>query len=255
MPSFDFVNSFEETSTARVNLSSCVSEIGSSEGSPGFSGPVPLRVLIVDDHALFRYGLCAVLDPLEDIQVVGEAGSLAELSTVAPGTFDIVLLDIRLPDGSGIFAIPALRKTSPNAKIVMLTVSQEDEDLYAAVRAGAVGYLLKEIGIEQVVEAIRVVARGESSFSPQMAFKLVAGFTEMSEKTVRAASRPRLTKRELEVLQLVARGWSNRKIADSLYLSENTVKNHLRNVGEKLEVHSRTEAVVRAVKEGWIALE
>jgi len=136
----------------------------------------------------------------------------------------------------------------------MLTVSDEDRDLYDAVEAGATGYLLKEIAIEAVADAVRVAARGESSFSPQMATKLVAGFTHMSTLAGHRRGDVHLTKRETEVLGCVAEGWSNRRIADALHLSENTVKNHLRNICEKLGAHSRTEAVARGVKDGWISL-
>jgi len=214
-----------------------------------------LGVLIIDDHALFRRGLRSVLELEDDISVVAEAASLAEAERVDLDGVDVVLLDVSLPDGSGIGLVGSLIEMNPSAKILMLTVSDEDEDLYAAVKAGAVGYLLKEIAVDAVTDAVRVAARGESSFSPQMASKLLAGYTHMSELADRPEGTARLTRRELEVLGLVAKGWSNRRIADDLHLSENTVKNHLRNVCEKLGAHTRTEAVTTAVREGWISLD
>ncbi len=215
----------------------------------------PLRVLIVDDHALFRRGLRSVLDVESDIAVVGEAGTLAEAKTFKPSSYDVVLLDIRLPDGSGIDYVQSVLDENPSAKVLMLTVSDDGKDLYGAVKAGAVGYLLKDLAVEAVADAVRVAARGESSFSPQMASKLVAGFNQMADRSARGESAMRLTKREREVLTFVAKGWSNRKVADAMHLSENTIKNHLRNVCEKLGAHTRTEAVTRAVREGWISLD
>lgn len=212
-------------------------------------------VLIVDDHALMRRGLRSVLDQEPDINVVAEVGSIAEAEEIDPSTFDIVLLDVRLPDGSGIEFVPKLLEANPGVRVLMLTVSDEGQDLYDAVKAGAAGYLLKDLAVEAVTDAVRVAARGESSFSPQMASKLIDGFNEMADRAARGDSQARLTKREREVLTFVAKGWSNRQIADSMHLSENTVKNHLRNVCEKLGAHTRTEAVTRAVKEGWISLD
>lgn len=226
-----------------------------SPGGDGFVTQKPLRVLIVDDHALFRHGLRSVLDAEDDVTVVAEAGTIAEAERVRPDGYDIVLLDVRLPDGSGIDFVPTILDQNPDARVLMLTVSDEGEDLYKAVKAGASGYLLKDLAVDAVTDAVRVAARGESSFSPQMASKLVAGFNEMVGRASRGEGEARLTRREREVLDFVAKGWSNRKIADTMHLSENTVKNHLRNLCEKLDAHTRTEAVTRAVKEGWITLE
>lgn len=224
--------------------------------------PVPgrtdvLRVLLVDDHAVFRRGLRSVIDVEDDMVVTGEAGSVAELAhldTATLGRVDVALVDVRLPDGSGIDVAERLVSGLPDTRVVMLTVSDDDRDLYDAVKAGVVGYLLKEIAIDAVADAVRVAARGESSFSPQMATKLVAGFTHMSTLAGQRPGPARLTRRETEVLGCVAEGWSNRRVADALHVSENTVKNHLRNICEKLGARSRTEAVARGVKDGWISL-
>jgi DNA-binding NarL/FixJ family response regulator len=214
-----------------------------------------IRVMIVDDHALFRHGLRSVLEADAGISVVAEAGSCADLAAVDPAGCDIVLLDVALPDGSGLDELPRILTAAPDTRVVMLTVSDDHHDLYRAVQAGAVGYLLKDLALDAVVDSVRVAAAGDSSFSPQMASKLVAGFNHMADMAAKEAGPTRLTRREREVLTHVAKGWSNRRIADELHLSENTVKNHLRNVCEKLDAHTRTEAVTRAVREGWITLD
>jgi two-component system NarL family response regulator len=216
------------------------------------AGENPIRVLIVDDHALFRRGLEMVLAAEPDIEVVGEAGDGAEAvrmaSDLAP---DIVLMDVQMPRGGGIDATSAIKQTVPSAKIVMLTVSDEEEDLYGAIKAGAMGYLLKEISIDEVADDIRSVYNGQSLISPSMASKLLSEFASMiKNKDDRPQlPTPRLTDREMEVLRLVAKGLNNRDIAKQLFISENTVKNHIRNILEKLQLHSRMEAVVYAVRE------
>jgi two-component system NarL family response regulator len=217
-------------------------------------GPVvePIRVLVVDDHALFRRGLQMVLEQEPDIEVVGEASDGTEAITAATETLpDIVLMDVRMPKRGGIDACTAIHATVPSAKIIMLTISDEEADLYEAIKAGAMGYLLKEISIEEVASAIRAVHGGQSLISPSMASKLLTEFATMIKKTDdrQQVPTPRLTDREMEVLKLVAKGMNNRDIAKQLFISENTVKNHIRNMLEKLQLHSRMEAVVYAVRE------
>jgi two-component system NarL family response regulator len=212
----------------------------------------PIRVLVVDDHALFRRGLQMVLEQEPDIEVVGEASDGAEAVTSAAETLpDIVLMDVRMPKRGGIDACTSIHETVPSAKIIMLTISDEEADLYDAIKAGAMGYLLKEISIEEVASAIRAVHGGQSLISPSMASKLITEFAAMSKKTDdrQQVPTPRLTDREMEVLKLVAKGMNNRDIAKQLFISENTVKNHIRNILEKLQLHSRMEAVVYAVRE------
>ena len=214
--------------------------------------PEPIRVLVVDDHALFRRGLEIVLAQEEDIEVIGEAGDGAEAVEVAADLLpDIVLLDVRMPRRGGIEACTAIKEVAPSAKIIMLTISDEEADLYEAIKAGATGYLLKEISTDEVSNAIRAVADGQSQISPSMAAKLLAEFKSMIQRTdeSKLVPAPRLTDRELEVLKLVATGMNNRDIAKELYISENTVKNHVRNILEKLQLHSRMEAVVYAMRE------
>jgi two-component system NarL family response regulator len=212
----------------------------------------PIRVLVVDDHALFRRGLQMVLEQEDDIEVVGEAGDGAEaVEKVADTIPDIVLMDVRMPKRGGIDACTAIKDAVPSAKIIMLTISDEEADLYDAIKAGASGYLLKEISIEEVATAIRAVNEGQSLISPSMASKLLTEFASMIKRgdERQQLPTPRLTDREMEVLKLVAKGMNNRDIAKQLFISENTVKNHIRNILEKLQLHSRMEAVVYAVRE------
>jgi len=212
----------------------------------------PIRVLVVDDHALFRRGLEMVLAQEPDIEVVGEAGDGAEAVERAADLLpDVVLMDVRMPRRSGIEACTAIKDVVPSARIIMLTISDEEGDLYEAIKAGATGYLLKEISIDEVATAIRAVAGGQSLISPSMASKLLSEFATLIKRDGdrQQVPAPRLTDRELEVLRLVARGLNNRDIAKQLYISENTVKNHIRNILEKLQLHSRMEAVVYAVRE------
>jgi DNA-binding NarL/FixJ family response regulator len=217
----------------------------------------PIRVLIADDQPLYRRGLEVVLHTEDSIEVVGEAENgeeaIAKAEELAP---DVVLMDVRMPRINGIEATRAIRDRVPTTKVLMLTVSDEDSDLYEAIKAGASGYLLKEVSVEEVADSIRAVMQGESKITPSMASKLINEFTAMSK---RADERqrlpvPALTVRELEVLKLVAKGMSNRDIADELFISENTVKNHVRNILEKLHLHSRMEAVMYALREKLLDL-
>jgi DNA-binding NarL/FixJ family response regulator len=211
-----------------------------------------IRVMIVDDHALFRRGLQMVLEGEADIEVVAEAGDGHEAIEMAEQTTpDVVLMDVRMPKRSGIEATRMIKDTLPSTKILMLTISDEETDLYEAIKAGASGYLLKEISIEEVSGAVRSVFQGQSLISPSMASKLLTEFASMVKRRDERAQvpGPRLTERELEVLKLVAKGMNNRDIGTELFISENTVKNHVRNILEKLHLHSRMEAVVYAVRE------
>ena len=221
--------------------------------------PEPIRTLIVDDHALFRRGLEIVLVSELDIEVVGEAGDGAEAVRKASESLpDVVLLDVRMPRSSGLEACRAIKEVAPSAKIVILTMSDEEEDLFEAIRAGASGYLLKDIPLDEVAEAVRAVHGGQSLISPSMAGKLLAEFATLAkrdqEEPPQEVPAPKLTDREMQVLKLVARGMNNRDIAKELFISDNTVKNHVRNILEKLQIHSRMEAVMVAVREKLIEL-
>jgi two-component system NarL family response regulator len=213
-------------------------------------GGEPIRVAVVDDQELFRRGLTMLLGVEEDIEVVGEAGDgVAATELAASAVPDVILMDVRMPKRSGIEACVAIKEVAPTARIIMLTVSDEEADLYDAVKNGASGYLLKDSSIDEVAQAIRVVADGQSLISPSMAIKLLDEFKQMSRSDRQQVPSPRLTDRELEVLKLVAQGLNNREIAKRLFISENTVKNHVRNILEKLQLHSRMDAVMYAVRE------
>jgi two-component system NarL family response regulator len=210
----------------------------------------PIRVAVVDDQELFRRGLTMLLGVEDDIEVVGEASDgVAATELAATAVPDVVLMDVRMPKRSGIEACLSIKDVAPSAKIIMLTVSDEEADLYDAVKNGASGYLLKDSSIDEVAQAIRVVAEGQSLISPSMAVKLLDEFKQMTRSERQQVPTPRLTDRELEVLKLVAQGLNNREIAKRLFISENTVKNHVRNILEKLQLHSRMEAVMYAVRE------
>ena len=217
-----------------------------------------LRVLVVDDHALFRRGLQMVLKQEPDLDVVGEAGDGMEAVEKAQEMMpDVILMDVRMPGQSGIQATRQIKELLPHVKILMLTISDEEADLYDAIKAGASGYLLKEISIEDVAEAVRSVWAGQSRISPSMASKLLTEFAAISKRAEERQQlpAPRLTEREMEVLKLVAQGLNNRDIAAQLFISENTVKNHIRNILEKLHLHSRMEAVVYAVREKLLEIK
>jgi DNA-binding NarL/FixJ family response regulator len=210
----------------------------------------PIRLLVVDDQELFRRGLIMLLGLEPGVEVVGEAGDGVEGTRLATVLVpDVVLLDVRMPKRSGIEACLAIKEAVPSAKIIMLTSSEEEADLYEAVKSGASGYLVKDSSIDEVAQAVRVVADGQSLISPSMAVKLIDEFKQMSRPASETTPGLRLTERELEVLRLVAKGLNNREVAKQLFISENTVKNHVRNILEKLQLHSRMEAVMYAVRE------
>ena len=218
----------------------------------------PIRVLIVDDHALFRRGLIQVLLAEDGVEVVGEGDdgedAVRKAEELVP---DVILMDVRMPRLSGIEATRRLAEVLPAARILMLTVSDEEEDLYEAIKAGAAGYLLKEISIEEVADAVRAVIQGQTLITPSMASKLIQEFNNLARRAEERYSfpSPKLTERELDTLKLVAQGLTNREIGDELSISENTVKNHVRNILEKLHLHSRMEAVMYAVKENLLDLD
>lgn len=214
-----------------------------------------IRVLVVDDQELFRRGLTMLLGSEADIEVVGDAANGDDgLQRVLEHAPDVVLLDVRMPRVNGIEACRLMKEAAPSAQIVMLTVSDEEADLYQALKNGAAGYLLKDSSIDELAQAVRVVHDGQSLISPSMAAKLIDEFKQISRPDRAQNNGLRLTARELEVLRLVSRSMNNREIAKELFISENTVKNHVRNILEKLQLHSRMEAVMYAVKENLLEL-
>ncbi len=211
-------------------------------------------MLIADDHALFRRGLRFVLNEASDIEIIGEASDgLQAVNLVQELNPDVVLMDVRMPRQNGIVATEKIMAEAPEIKVLMLSVSEEERDVLGAIEAGACGYLLKEISIEEIAAAVRSAARGFTLISPSVATFVARAYRELAagvrslrpwETTMSA-----LTPREISVLQLVAEGCSNREVAERLFIAENTVKNHVRNILEKLHVHSRTEAVLYAERE------
>jgi DNA-binding NarL/FixJ family response regulator len=208
----------------------------------------PIRVLIADDHALFRRGLRTVLELDGDIVIVGEADDgMAAVEKAEATVPDIVLMDVRMPGVGGIEACRRIRWAVPETRIIMLTMSDEEDDLFEAIKAGASGYLLKDVPGEEVLAAIGRVGEGQAIIPASMAATLLTEFARLShDPEPLQRSLPPLTDREVEVLRLVARGQANREIAEGLVISENTVKNHVRNILEKLHLHSRVEAAVYA---------
>ncbi|SFW43252.1 response regulator [Amycolatopsis australiensis] len=203
-----------------------------------------LRVLVVDDHPLFRFGVCTLLDAEPGIEVAGEAASGASAVDAAAALRpDVVVMDLHLPDLSGIQATRHIVTASPDTGVLMLTMADESESVFAAMRAGARGYLLKDAEPDEILRAVRSVARREAIFGPDIANRVLAFFNQppASEPVF-----PELTGREREVLSLIAAGHSNAVIANSLCLSPKTVRNHISNVFAKLHVADRAEAIVRA---------
>jgi len=220
----------------------------------------PIRVLVVDDHVLFRRGLQTVLAIEEGIEVVSEAADGVEAVHQAEQTLpDVIVLDIGMPKRGGIDACRIIKQRVPSVLILMLTNSDDDADLFEAIRAGANGYLLKTV-TEDIGTGIRGVVNGESQLSPAMATKLLAEFKQISQApsaplfTPGLEARPRLTAREIDILQRVAQGRLNREIAARLGISEHTVRSHIRNILDKLQMHSRMEAAMYAVRQRLIDL-
>ena len=206
-----------------------------------------VRVLLADDHQVVRFGLHAMLDSEPGIEVVGEAGDGAEAVALARDLQpDVVLMDLRMPGMDGVAATACLRDLTPAIPVLVLTTYDTDADIVRAIEAGATGYLLKDATREELLEAIRLAAAGRSALAPNVATRLVARMA--------APVRSALSAREIEVLELVARGRSNKEIARRLHLSEATVKTHLVHSFSKLGVDDRTEAVTAALDRGIIHL-
>jgi DNA-binding NarL/FixJ family response regulator len=209
----------------------------------------PVRVLLADDQALFREALRILLEARPEVAVVGEAGDGAEaLDRAAALRPDVVLMDLHMPVLDGIAATRRLRVEQPEVRVLALTTFDDDEDVFAALRAGAVGYLLKDVSSDRLVEALLAAQRGESVLQPSVAAKVVAQFARLSDEP-RPRAQPLvvpLSERELDVVRLLAGGRSNREIAQELFLAEGTVKNHVTNVLAKLGARDRTQAALRA---------
>lgn len=208
-----------------------------------------IRILLVDDQTMFREGLRVILSVQPDFEVVGEAANGEEALRMASKLKPhVVLMDLRMPVMGGVEATRKLHTSLPESHVIMLTTFDDDEAVFEGLRAGALGYLLKDAPSEKLLEAIRAAAHGESFLQPSVAAKVVAEFARLSEQAPR---RPQplpqpLTERELEVLRVVATGASNREIAEQLFIAEGTVKNHLTNILNKLDARDRAQAVLKA---------
>jgi len=218
------------------------------------TGDPPIRILVVDDHALFRKGLVSLLAGQGEFQVAGEAANGREaLSKARELMPDVILMDISMPEMDGLEATRRIKQEIPYVRIVMLTVSDEDQTLFEALKSGAQGYLLKKIEPQALFTGLRGVARGEASLSRTMATKLVAELTRQGQRGgSRSAPTVGLSPREKEVLELVAKGKSNKMFASALVITENTVKNHLKNILEKLHLENRVQAAAFALREGFL---
>ena len=210
-----------------------------------------IRVLIADDHAVVRQGLRTFLDLQADIDVVGEASDGEEaVAAAAEHAPDVILLDLVMPGLDGIGALRRLRETAPSSRVIVLTSFGEDERLFTALRAGAVGYLLKDVEPAELVRGIRTAHAGQSPLSPAVAARVIE---ELASGGSRGTSADELTPRELEVLCLIARGRSNKRIALELGVAEKTVKTHVSHVLAKLGLSDRTQAALYAVREGLVS--
>ncbi|HMR65467.1 MAG TPA: response regulator transcription factor [Anaerolineae bacterium] len=213
----------------------------------------PLRILLVDDHILFRKGIASLIHGRSDLTVVGEAEDGIQAVRVARETRpDLVLMDINMPNQDGIETVKILKQEMPQVKIVMLTVSEHDEDLFNAIKNGAKGYLLKNLEPQQLFDMLEKVRQGEAPISGAMAAKILHEFRGLDNQEDQAGESEALTEREIEVLEQVVTGATNKEIATSLYITENTVKIHLRNILEKLQVQNRIQAAVYAVQAGIV---
>lgn len=213
---------------------------------------VPLRILLADDHVLFRRGVAGVLAPYPNYEVVGEANNGLEAVALARETQpDLILMDLSMPILDGLEAMRQIKSEMPNVKIVVLTVSDDDADLFEAIQRGAQGYLIKDLREHQLFDVIEGVARGEAHFSGAVAARILQAFRQPAAAEVEKPSdlEP-LTEREIEVLELVVQGQSNKEIGAALHITSGTVKNHLTNILEKLHLQNRVQAAVYAVRQG-----
>jgi len=210
-----------------------------------------IRVLIADDQRLMREGLATLLALADDIDIVAQAGDGAEAIELAKQHQpDVILMDIQMPHINGVEATKAIRSILPAAQIIILTTFDDDEYLLAGLRAGACGYLLKDMPSEQLAGAIRAAAKGQSPIGPEMARKLVNLVTQNPIASAPPAAVSELSEREIEVLRLIADGLSNKEIAEKLFIAEGTAKNHVSNILSKLEARDRAQAVARAKELG-----
>lgn len=216
-------------------------------------GEQPIRVLIADDHPLLRHGLRQVLEFADNITVVGEAANGRQAFELARQVRpDVVLLDVNMPEMNGLEAARAIKAEMPGMAVVILTVHDAEDYLVEAVQAGVEGYVLKDADSSDVVEAIRTCSRGQSYLQPQLAGRLMTGMRRREKSRLDERPLDVLTEREFDVLKLLAEGTSNRDIGQRLFISEKTVKNHTNSIFRKMGVNDRTQAVLEAIRKGWV---
>lgn len=219
-----------------------------------------IRILLADDHVMLRQGTVALLQREADIEVVGQASDGRQAVELAHDLRpDIVVMDVRMPELSGVEATRQIRETLPEVQVLVLSAHDDDQYIFSLLEAGASGYLLKTAPVSELAKAIRQVKSGESPLSPSIARKIVVRMSNKDSKSPHAAQEGEspndLTSRELEVLQLLAQGMNNRAIAESMSVSERTVHAHLSNIFAKMGVSSRLEAVLGAIRRGWLTLK
>lgn len=214
----------------------------------------PLRVLLVDDHVLFRKGIASLIGARQDLVVVGEAEDGIQAVKIAHETVpDVILMDVNMPNQDGLETVKILKRDMPHVQIVMLTVSDDDDDLFTAIKNGAKGYLLKNLEPQQLYDMLDKVRHGEAAISGSMAAKILQEFRQPEQdQKDKPDEVDELTPREVEVLEQVVTGATNKQIAAKLHITENTVKIHLRNILEKLQVQNRIQAAVHAIREGLV---
>lgn len=227
-----------------------------------------IRLFIADDHVLFREGLVRIFELEEGIEVVGQAADGEQaINLVTEIMPEVVLMDINMPKVSGVEATKAIKKQLPDIKIIILSIHDDESYIFETIRAGASGYLLKDVEGRVLVDAITHVANGGSFIHPRVTSKVLKEFTRLSEEAehlqIHSKTEPEtdkhvwdelLTTREQEILTLMARGMSNRDVSEELFISEKTVKNHVSNIFQKMQVRDRTQAVIEAIKHGWVKI-
>lgn len=216
----------------------------------------PIRIVLADDHAVVREGTCQLLEREPDIEVVGEASNGQEaIDLVESLKPQVVVMDVRMPGIGGVEATKQIKKRFPHVEVLVMTAYDDDEFVFASLEAGASGYLLKTAPVKELIKAIHEVAEGQSALDPSVARKVLRQIKDGSYQKKRHNMAELLTEREQDVLRLLAEGKTNKEIGEGLMISDRTVQTHLSNIFHKMEVNSRTEAVLTAIRRGWLTID